>query len=54
MNTKEDFHKLIDNIEDEKVLDSYFNLIQQLSKNQTGALWNGVKRGTAGRASFII
>lgn len=40
MRTKEDFHKLIDKIEDEEVLKGYFNLIQRLNSNQTGELWN--------------
>lgn len=40
MRTKEDFHKLIDKIEDEAVLKGYFNLIQRLNNNQTGELWN--------------
>ena len=40
MKTKEDFHKLIDKIEDEEVLKGYFNLIQRLNNNQTGELWN--------------
>ncbi|MEX0813870.1 MAG: hypothetical protein WD048_16750 [Chitinophagales bacterium] len=40
MKVKEDFHKLIDNINDEEVLLSYFKLIQSLNKNQAGNLWN--------------
>jgi len=39
MNTKLDFHKLIDKIDDEKALKSYFSLIAQLNKNQTGKIW---------------
>jgi len=40
MRTKEDFHNLIDKIEDEAVLEGYFKLIQRLNNNQTGELWN--------------
>lgn len=40
MRTKEDFHNLIDKIEDEAVLKGYFKLIQRLNNNQTGELWN--------------
>ncbi len=40
MRTKEDFHRLIDKIEDEEVLKGYFKLIQRLNNNQTGELWN--------------
>lgn len=42
MKTKDDFHKLIDKIEDEKILKGYLNLIQQLNINQTGELWNAL------------
>ena len=42
MKTKEAFHKLIDRIEDEKILIGYFNLIQKLNNNQTGELWNSL------------
>lgn len=40
MRTRDDFHKLIDGIEDEQVLKSYYMLIQRLNYNQTGELWN--------------
>lgn len=40
MKTKEEFHKLIDKIEDEEVLKGYFELILRLNNNQTGDLWN--------------
>jgi hypothetical protein len=40
MKTKEDFHKLIDEITDEEALKSYFQLVQKLNDNQTGELWN--------------
>lgn len=36
MRTKDDFHKLIDGIEDEEVLKGYFKLIQRLNDNHTG------------------
>jgi len=42
MKTKDDFHKLIDKITDEKVLKGYLNLIQRLNRNQTGELWNSL------------
>ena len=40
MRTKDEFHKLIDNIEDEEVLKSYYELINRLSLHETGNLWN--------------
>jgi hypothetical protein len=40
MRTRDDFHKLIDGIEDEQVLKAYYALIQRLNYNQTGELWN--------------
>jgi len=40
MKTKEEFHKLIDGIEDESLLKGSLELIKSLSKNQTGELWN--------------
>jgi hypothetical protein len=42
MRTKDDFHKLIDKIEDEALLKSYFDLIKRLNENQTGVLWNSL------------
>ena len=39
MRIKRDFHNLIDKIENEEILKGYFQLIQRLNKNQTGALW---------------
>ena len=38
MRTKEEFHKLIDKIEDEQLLKAYFQLIQKLNKNEVGKL----------------
>jgi hypothetical protein len=40
MNVKEDFHHLIDTIEDEQVLIGYYQLVKQLSDNQNGQIWN--------------
>ena len=42
MRTKEDFHNLIEKIEDEEVLKGYFKLIQRLNNNQTGELWDSL------------
>ena len=42
MKTKENFHKLIDKIDDEKALKAYYELIQRLNKNHTGDLWNSL------------
>jgi hypothetical protein len=42
MRTKDDFHKLIDKIEDEELLKSYFDLIKRLNENQTGNLWKSL------------
>lgn len=38
MKTREQFHKLIDKIDDEDALKGYFNLIQRLNSHQTGVL----------------
>ncbi len=42
MKTKEAFHKLIDKIEDEKLLKGYFELIKRLNANESGKLWNSL------------
>ncbi|MBK9220510.1 MAG: hypothetical protein IPO16_00105 [Saprospiraceae bacterium] len=42
MKTKEAFHKLIDNIEDESLLNEYYNLISRLNNSQEGELWNSL------------
>jgi hypothetical protein len=42
MKTREEFHKLIDNIRDEKILKGYYDLIQRLNKKQTGELWESL------------
>jgi len=40
MKIKDDFHHLIDEINDEKLLKEYYALIQRLVGNQSGNLWN--------------
>jgi hypothetical protein len=40
MQTREEFHKLIDAIQDSESLKSYFSLIQRLQHRQSGILWN--------------
>jgi hypothetical protein len=42
MRIKDDFHSLIEKIEDEGALKGYFKLIQRLNNNQTGELWDGL------------
>lgn len=42
MRIKDDFHKLIEKIENEDALKGYFKLIQRLNNNQTGELWDGL------------
>jgi hypothetical protein len=42
MNIKEDFHHLIETIDDEQLLKGYYQLIQQLNNNQTGNLWKNL------------
>lgn len=42
MKTKEDFHKLIDSIENEQVLKSYYELIQKLNNSETGMPWESL------------
>lgn len=39
MNTKARFHKLIDAIENDKNLKSYYNLVNRLHQNESGELW---------------
>jgi hypothetical protein len=40
MNIKEDFHHLIDSIEDEQLLQRCYQLIQKINDGQNGHLWN--------------
>ncbi len=42
METKKDFHRLIDTIADEQTLEAYYQLIKRLSKAQEGTLWNSL------------
>lgn len=42
MRTREQFHKLIDDIQDEESLKSYDSLIQRFQKRQPGDLWNSL------------
>lgn len=39
MKVKEEFHKLIDTIDDDEMLVAYYNLISQLNKQETGKLF---------------
>lgn len=42
MKIKEDFHHLIDNIEDEQLLRHYYQLIQKINDGHNGRFWNGL------------
>ncbi len=42
MKTREAFHKLIDQIGDEGVLQSYYQLISVLNEKNEGELWNAL------------
>jgi L-lactate utilization protein LutC len=42
MKIKDDFHHLIDTIEDEKLLKSYYQLIQTMNNELEGTLWNAL------------
>jgi hypothetical protein len=42
MKIKDDFHHLIDAIEDEQLLKSYYQLIQTMNNNSDGTLWNAL------------
>jgi hypothetical protein len=42
MSIKEDFHHLIDTIEDEQVLNGFYQLIR-LNTGEYGQLWNNLK-----------
>jgi len=41
-NLKTDFHHLIDKIENEELLFSFYQLLFQRSKSQNGQLWEGL------------
>jgi hypothetical protein len=42
MNVKDNFHHLIDTIDDDQLLKGYYELIKQLNINQSGNLWNNL------------
>lgn len=42
MKIKDDFHHLIDTIEDEELLKSYYQLIQRINNDLDGSLWNAL------------
>jgi len=42
MKIKDDFHHLIDTIEDEQLLKSYYQLIQNMNNQSEGALWKAL------------
>jgi hypothetical protein len=42
MRIKEEFHHLIDSIEDEQVLKGYYALINNLNNGETGRHWNSL------------
>lgn len=42
MKIKDDFHHLIDSIEDERLLQRYYQLIQTINDDQNGHLWNSL------------
>ncbi|MBL4587256.1 MAG: hypothetical protein JKX84_09410 [Flavobacteriales bacterium] len=42
MKTREEFHKLIDTIEDDVVLKAYYQLVSVLKKQKNGHLWNSL------------
>ncbi|MDN3581294.1 hypothetical protein [Mucilaginibacter flavus] len=52
MNIKEDFHHLIETIDDEQLLKGYYQLIQQLNNNQTGDLWKNL--GEAEKQELLL
>jgi hypothetical protein len=42
MKIKDDFHHLIDSIEDEQLLERCYQLIQKINDDQNGHLWNSL------------
>jgi len=42
MKIKEEFHHLIDSINDEQLLKGYYELIQNLNSGETGQIWNNM------------
>jgi hypothetical protein len=41
-NIKSDFHQLIDRIENEELLTSFYHLLSQRSQDQNGLLWTSL------------
>ncbi|HMG10490.1 MAG TPA: hypothetical protein VK609_18390 [Mucilaginibacter sp.] len=52
MNIKDNFHHLIDTIDNEQLLKGYYELIKQLDINQSGNLWNNLNENE--RQELII
>jgi hypothetical protein len=48
MNIKDNFHHLIDEIDDEQLLEEYYKLVQRLQDNQSGKLWNSLNENQQG------
>ncbi|MCF8462185.1 MAG: hypothetical protein K9G46_15795 [Flavobacteriales bacterium] len=44
MKTREEFHKLIDTIDDDEVLTAYYQLINGLNESKHGQLWNSLSK----------
>lgn len=44
MDTKTRFHKLIETIENDKDLKSYYNLVKRLHQNESGELWKSLSQ----------
>jgi len=42
MKIKDEFHHLIDSIDDEQLLKGYYELIQNLNSGENGQLWNSL------------
>jgi len=42
MKIKDDFHHLIDTIDDERLLKSYYQLIQSINSGSVGKLWDSL------------
>lgn len=48
MNIKDNFHHLIDEIDDEQLLEDYYKLVQRLQENQSDKLWNSLNENQQG------
>jgi len=44
MKTRDDFHKLIDTIEDDRVLQSYYQMVSMLQQNKENDLWDSLSK----------